>query len=137
VCRCFSCTDVFIWGFSWSCIDVVCILLACRYAIAFSPCTYSCLVCGGCEADITFVICKFNASESVTLNRMTEGDIIRYNAASVWVGLVPNYQCYIIGFDGRNEEWEGKIWYRARPRLLLIGNKSFGRHVVNRVVLER
>jgi hypothetical protein len=40
VCRCVSSTDVFLWGSSWSCIDV-CVLLACRYMIAFSPCMCS------------------------------------------------------------------------------------------------
>jgi hypothetical protein len=36
--RCVSSTDVFIWGSFWSCVDVVCVLLACRYVIMFSPC---------------------------------------------------------------------------------------------------
>jgi hypothetical protein len=57
--RCVSSTNIFIWGCSWSCINVyvVCVLLACRYMI-FSPCLYSlylgevlCLVCGACETD--------------------------------------------------------------------------------------
>jgi hypothetical protein len=29
VCRCVSSTDVFLRGSSWSCIDVVCVLLTC------------------------------------------------------------------------------------------------------------
>jgi hypothetical protein len=55
VCRCLSSTHVFLLGSSWSCIDVTCDLLACRYMIAFSHCLCSlysgeilCLVCGGC-----------------------------------------------------------------------------------------
>jgi hypothetical protein len=58
---CVSSTDVFLWGSSWSCTDVVCILLACRYTIACSPCLCSlcleeilCLVCGGCENAMVF-----------------------------------------------------------------------------------
>jgi hypothetical protein len=31
----------FFGGSSWSCIDVVCVLLACRYMNAFSPCLRS------------------------------------------------------------------------------------------------
>jgi hypothetical protein len=51
-----SCTDVLLWGSFWSWIDVVCVLLACRYMTAFSPCLCSlylgevlCLVFVGCE----------------------------------------------------------------------------------------
>jgi hypothetical protein len=56
--RCVSSADVFLWGSSWSCIAVVCSLLACRYVTAFSPCLCSlylgkelCLVSGGYETD--------------------------------------------------------------------------------------
>jgi hypothetical protein len=56
LCRRVSSTDVFLWGSTWSCIDVVCVLLACRYMIAFSPCLCSlyleeglCLVRCGCK----------------------------------------------------------------------------------------
>jgi heme exporter protein D len=40
VCRCVSSTDVFLSGSSWSCIDLVSDLLACRYMGAFSPCIW-------------------------------------------------------------------------------------------------
>jgi hypothetical protein len=54
VCRCVSSADMFIWGSSWSCIDiwVVSVCLACKYMIVFSPCLcllYLGEVCGGCE----------------------------------------------------------------------------------------
>jgi hypothetical protein len=49
-----------LWGSSWSCIDVVCVLLACRYMTVFSPCLCSLhlgevlrLACGGCETEET------------------------------------------------------------------------------------
>jgi hypothetical protein len=51
-----SSARVIIWGSSWSCVDVICVLLACKYVIASSPCLCSlclgevlCLVGGGCE----------------------------------------------------------------------------------------
>jgi hypothetical protein len=46
--------DVFIWGSPWSCIDVVCVLVACRYMIEFPPCSCS-LYLGevmSCETDV-------------------------------------------------------------------------------------
>jgi hypothetical protein len=35
-----SATDMFLWGSSWSSIDEVCLLLASRSKIAFSPCLH-------------------------------------------------------------------------------------------------
>jgi hypothetical protein len=56
VCSCVSSTYVFFYRSSWSCIGVVCAVLACRHMIVFSPCLCSlyfgevlCLVRGGCE----------------------------------------------------------------------------------------
>jgi hypothetical protein len=54
-----SYTDVFLWGSSRSFIDVIYVLLACRYMIASAPCLCSlylgevlCLMCGDCETDV-------------------------------------------------------------------------------------
>jgi hypothetical protein len=60
-CRFVSSTNVFLWGSSWSCVDVIHVLLVCRYMTAFSPCFCSlylgevlCIVCDGCETELIF-----------------------------------------------------------------------------------
>jgi hypothetical protein len=60
VCKNISSTDVLLWGSSWSCTEVVCVLLACMYITAFSPCLCYLylgevlrLACGGCETGET------------------------------------------------------------------------------------
>jgi hypothetical protein len=56
--RCVLSIDVFLRGSSWSFIEVVCVLLACGYVIAFLLCLHPlflgevlCLVCGDCEPE--------------------------------------------------------------------------------------
>jgi hypothetical protein len=35
---CLDVVDVYLWGSSWSFVDVMCVLLACKYVITFSSC---------------------------------------------------------------------------------------------------
>jgi hypothetical protein len=62
VCRCVSSTDVFLWGSYWSFIDEICVLLACKYVIAFLPCL--CFVffdkcCLLCVVVVVKLICRY------------------------------------------------------------------------------
>jgi hypothetical protein len=115
-------------------------LKVCDYVFSLYLEEVSCLVSGGRETEVIFVICKFITSESVTFK---PDDWRRYHqtqCSHCGVGLYPIFSTALLGSVEKpmlGEEWGGETWNPAWPRLLLIGNKAFRRHVVSHVALER